>query len=208
MHPPRSSRAIFRLFLAALTLCLLAGVFSFLSAGALAAIGRGNYGSIRWSLNTFSGELNISGSGAIPDFVNDEPAWMEYSDTITRVTIGAGITRIGDNAFSGGGKSCPSLSTLRLPTTLLSIGSHAFEGSGLESVSFPSRLKSVGSHAFAGTPLRTVEMSDSLTQLGEFAFAGSGLTMYRDFEMETDEEVTDEADYVDLSALVNRSNAL
>lgn len=177
MHPPCRSRAIFRLFLAALTLCLLAGVFSFLSAGALAAIGSGNYGSIRWSLNTFSGELKISGSGAIPDFVNDEPAWMEYSDTITSVIIGAGITRIGDNAFSGGGKSCPSLSTLRLPPTLLSIGSHAFEGSGLESVSFPSRLKSVGSHAFAGTPLRTVEMSDSLTQLGEFAFAGSGLTM-------------------------------
>ena len=38
--------------------------------------------------------------------------------------------------------------------------------------------------------------------------AGSGLTMYRDFEMETDEEAESEADYVDLSVLVNRSNAL
>ena len=44
--------------------------------------------------------------------------------------------------------------------------------------------------------------------IGKLIPAGSGLTMYRDFEMETDEENTDEADYVDLSALVNRSNAL
>ena len=44
--------------------------------------------------------------------------------------------------------------------------------------------------------------------IGKLIPAGSGLTMYRDFEMETDDDAESKADYVDLSVLVNRSNAL
>ena len=45
--------------------------------------------------------------------------------------------------------------------------------------------------------------------IGKLIPAGSGLTMYRDFEDKTDDSVADEpAEFVDLSALVGRSNAL
>lgn len=38
--------------------------------------------------------------------------------------------------------------------------------------------------------------------------AGSGLATYRSFEMQTDESIEDEADYVDLSELKKLTNAL
>ena len=44
--------------------------------------------------------------------------------------------------------------------------------------------------------------------IGKLIPAGTGLTMYRDFEAETDEENEEEAEYVDLSALKNLSNAV
>ncbi len=44
--------------------------------------------------------------------------------------------------------------------------------------------------------------------IGKLIPAGSGLTQYRDFETEKDESITGDAQYVDLSVLVGRSNAL
>ena len=45
--------------------------------------------------------------------------------------------------------------------------------------------------------------------IGKLIPAGTGLSMYNDFDIETDEEAASEAeDYVDLSALVGRTNAL
>ncbi len=44
--------------------------------------------------------------------------------------------------------------------------------------------------------------------IGKLIPAGSGLTVYRDFETEKDETITGDAQYVDLSVLVGRSNAL
>lgn len=176
MRPSCRSTVMHRLFCAALTLCLLASVSSFLGIDAMAAINSGSYGAVRWSLNTSSGELKINGSGKIPDFVNSEPAWMKYCDSIKSVNIERGITRIGDNAFCYDGRSCPSLANLSLPVTLLSIGDHAFEGSALKEVSFPKQLKTVGSYAFFDTPLRKLELSGSVAELGMFAFSCTELT--------------------------------
>ena len=44
--------------------------------------------------------------------------------------------------------------------------------------------------------------------IGKLIPAGSGLTVYRDFETEKGETITGDAQYVDLSVLVGRSNAL
>ena len=44
--------------------------------------------------------------------------------------------------------------------------------------------------------------------IGKLIPAGSGLEMYREFEDETDDSASDEVEYVDLSALVGKTNAL
>ena len=44
--------------------------------------------------------------------------------------------------------------------------------------------------------------------IGKIIPAGTGLNIYRDFEDSTDETISSEAEYVDLSALVSKTNAL
>ena len=45
--------------------------------------------------------------------------------------------------------------------------------------------------------------------IGKLIPAGSGLSVYRDFKEETDETIASEAEeYVDLTKLVNKTNAL
>ena len=77
----------------------------------------------------------------------------------------------------------------------------------LSAASFQETTKVLTDAAIKGKVDHLVGLKENVI-IGKLIPAGSGLTMYRDFEMETDEEATDEADYVDLSVLVNRSNAL
>ena len=76
----------------------------------------------------------------------------------------------------------------------------------LSAASFQETTKVLTDAAIKGKVDHLTGLKENVI-IGKLIPAGSGLTMYRDFEMETDEENTDEADYVDLSALVNRSNA-
>ena len=52
---------------------------------------------LTWSLNTQTGMLTISGSGAMTD---EQMPWGALKSTIRSVYIGAGVTHIGDWAFS------------------------------------------------------------------------------------------------------------
>ena len=66
---------------------------------------------VSWTLNTETGVLEISGTGAMKDFTSyDEAPWVDYSTVITSVTVGSGITAIGDYAFS----DCTKLTNLRI----------------------------------------------------------------------------------------------
>ena len=59
-------------------------------------------GNLTWSLDTDTGVLTISGTGDMADYSEDDAApWSEdYKDCIQSVTIGSGVTSIGDYAFS------------------------------------------------------------------------------------------------------------
>ena len=66
---------------------------------------------VSWTLNTEMGVLEISGTGAMKDFTSyDEAPWVDYSSVITSVSVGSGITAIGDYAFS----DCTKLTNLRI----------------------------------------------------------------------------------------------
>ena len=78
----------------------------------------------------------------------------------------------------------------------------------LSAASFQETTKVLTDAAIKGKVDHLVGLKENVI-IGKLIPAGSGLTMYRNFEMETDEEAESEAeDYVDLSVLVNRSNAL
>lgn len=62
--------------------------------------------NVRWSLNTTSGEMTISGTGAMWNYSTDSSApWGAYSSYIKKVTVGNDVTSIGRSAFD----ECTSL---------------------------------------------------------------------------------------------------
>ncbi len=66
---------------------------------------------------------------------------------LTNVTIGNGVTSIGDSAFSG----CRGLTSITIPNNVTSIGGSAFSGcSGLTSITIPDSVTLIGNSAFSG----------------------------------------------------------
>ena len=78
----------------------------------------------------------------------------------------------------------------------------------LSAASFQETTKVLTEAAIKGKVDHLVGLKENVI-IGKLIPAGSGLATYRNFESETDEEIESEPEeYVDLSVLVNRSNAL
>ncbi|MDR2632807.1 MAG: leucine-rich repeat protein [Treponema sp.] len=110
-------------------------------------------------------------------FSKDKKTLVRYpaGKTYTSYTIPAGVTAIGDWAFSG----CSRLTSISIPAGLTAIGSSAFSGcSGLTSISIPAGVTAIGDLAFSGCGgLTSISIPAGVTSIGYGAFYGcSGLT--------------------------------
>lgn len=77
--------------------------------------------SLTWTLD--NGTLNISGTGAMSNYTTgSNTPWYSSREDITSVTIGTGVTSIGDYAFS----QCSNLASITIPNSVTSIGTKAF----------------------------------------------------------------------------------
>lgn len=163
-----------RLTVIALTIALAMGLCV---PSAFAAVNSGDCGTgVRWTFESSSGTLTISGRGAMKDYSYYSPApWADLYRSIRKVTVGEGVTKIGSYAFYEGRRESEyeSLRSLSLASTVESIGNYAFyECSALSSVALPAGLTSIGEYAFGDCKgLRTVTGLDSVTDLGRFAFS-------------------------------------
>lgn len=98
--------------------------------------------------------------------------WMQRSDLL-EVTMGEGVERIEDQAFS----QCNSLTTVNLSTTLNYIGNEAFEYCpNLSEITLPDGVTYIGDSAFENCPITEVNLTEGLEYLGGWSFAGSKLT--------------------------------
>lgn len=91
------------------------------------------------------------------------------------VTIGNGVTDIGDNAFEG----CSGLTSVTIGKSVTTIGRWAFKGcSGLTSISIPNSVTTIGYSAFMNcSGLTSVTIGDGVIIIGGGAFMNcSGLT--------------------------------
>ena len=138
--------------------------------------------NLSWELDS-SGLLTISGKGEMS--WKQEAPWGDYRQNIRSVVIGEGVTTIGANAFAWAN----SLRSLSLPSTLCSIGSCAFNGCNLESVSCPSlvdwleiRFEDGAAHPLAwsttldlgGDSLENLVIPASITSINPYAFVNCG----------------------------------
>ncbi len=111
--------------------------------------------------------LTINGTGDMEDYDDSDAPWSSICEEITTVVIGAGVTSIGNYAFSG----CSGLTSVTIPASVTSIGNYAFSGcSGLTSVTIPASVTSIGECAFGGSGLTCVTIPASVTSIGESAF--------------------------------------
>ena len=84
-----------------------------------AEIGGGN---LTWTFDTATGELIISGKGAMAGYNGMTAPWYSYKDKITEVTIEDGVTTIGGGAFFG----CPGLTSILIVKSIKNIGAASF----------------------------------------------------------------------------------
>ena len=88
------------------------------------------------------------------------------------VTIGGKewkIVHIRDGAFEG----CRDIRSVRLPTSLETVGNNAFcNCSSLGKLELPRHLKTIGDNAFAFTALEELPFQDYLEEIGNMAFYG------------------------------------
>jgi DNA-directed RNA polymerase subunit beta' len=79
--------------------------------------------------------------------------------------------------------------------------------SWMSAASFQETNKVLTDAAIKGKVDRLVGLKENVI-IGKIIPAGTGLSLYRDFEDNMDETISSEAEYVDLSALVSKTNAL
>ena len=108
------------------------------------------------------------------DGINSNPVTMQNrlylnGEVVREVVIPEGVTSIGDYAF----KSCVSLISISLPSSLTSIGTDAFEYTSLTTIHFPNNLKSIGSGAFECCNLTSISIPKSVESIEGSTFAGN-----------------------------------
>ena len=166
-----------------------------------------------WSLDTETGILTISGSGAmnssnrpwdtyrsyvtsliIEDEVTNVGAYVFYDHSnLASITIGNSVTTIGEYAFY----ECTSLTSITIPDNVTSIGDWSFTWcTGLTSVTIGSGVTYIGEFSFRNcSSLTSITIPDNVTTIGQFAFAycsnlesvtiGSGVTSIGSYAFNT-----------------------
>ena len=129
------------------------------------------YDDVKWTLDTETGVLSITGTGRMVDFpsTSSNPWGSRFSSHTKSVVVSDGVLNIGSYAFSG----CANLESITIPDSVTSIGNSAFYGcTSLTSVTIPDSVTSIGSHAFYNCDrLTSIVIPDSVTSIGDSAFA-------------------------------------
>lgn len=109
------------------------------------------------------------------DYVNaSDVPWYSYRAEIEKVSIGSGVTNIGNNAFNG----CANLTGATIAASVTAIGNYAFSNcANLALTALPSGVTTIGRAAFDScTGLVRLSLPASLTTMGIGVFSAcSGL---------------------------------
>ena len=147
----------------------------------------GKNGTLQWKISN-KGVLTITGSGEMKDYDRNNqeaPSWETAANQedgtkvpVYSVDIESGVTSVGAYAFFGN----KDLSSVSLPSTVVSIGRSAFRESNIISIAIPGSVESVGDDAFRECKsLASVDIAEGVKTIGERAFHGCIALGYVDF---------------------------
>lgn len=87
--------------------------------------------------------------------------------SLSTVIVPAGMTVIPRYAF----RNLPNIKHINLPNSIMMIGSHAFQNSGIRSIDIPDNVTYIGSWTFQNcTYLEKIDFPEKLTKIESFAF--------------------------------------
>lgn len=124
--------------------------------------------SLTWEI-TNAGRLIVEGIGDMYDFTyEDLSPWDEYKGKVRGISIGVGVTSIGDYAFL----NCTALEYVKIAESVTSIGESAFAYcSNLVFVTIPEGVIEIKGFAFADcVSLRAVDISSTVEFIEERTF--------------------------------------
>lgn len=124
--------------------------------------------NLTWKLDT-DGTLTISGTGDMWDYEYASSPWYSYNSSIERIIVEEGVTRIGSYAFYRVSlyRTSSDHSLISLPSTLLSIGSYAFEYSTYSAPLYlPENLKIIEYNAFDHSDFTEIYIPASVEKIG------------------------------------------
>ena len=102
----------------------------------------------------------------IPASVQENQSGVWYMPALNTVIVEEGATSI------GGIFSCPALTTVKLPSTLKTIGEDAFfDCTSLTNITLPNSLERIGRFAFLNTGFTTISIPSSVKKIDQWAFA-------------------------------------
>ena len=163
----------YRLICGLLAICMLVSAAPFF-AGAAEAATEGTCGkNLTWSLDTETGVLTVSGTGAMTNFeVNNSGStapWMNFRNDISKVILEEGVTSVGAYAFS----YCYHLKEISFPSTLRTIKNDVFYWCNIKGdLKLPVGLKTIGDRAFynACSYTETITVPGTVKTIGQEAF--------------------------------------
>ena len=126
-------------------------------------------GSAFWTVE--GSVLTISGSGAMDDYEMYQNAapWRNWRESITKVTVEPGITKIGRAAFFG----CTSVTEVNIPDSVTEIGQWAlWSCSSLKSLKIPASVTSVGQNMLVNCPELTEITTPGLKNFSQISALG------------------------------------
>ncbi len=130
--------------------------------------------NIRWSYDTGTRVLTVSGSGEI--LMNQtgwRPGWDKCKSTwkAKKIVFRGNITKIGGYTFESTFEGYHAVTSVELPESLKEIGDWAFRGmKSLKRIRLPSGLKKIGASAFGYSGLEKVTLPAGLARVGEDVF--------------------------------------
>ena len=139
--------------------------------------------NIKYNIDTGTGVLTLTGSGATNNYSNmnvnfgssiKRCPWYNSRDSIKRVVISEGVTVLGNYLFF----EMTSVQTVILPSTVTGVNRYAFAGcTALSTVNLQdTKITKIGLNAFEDdAKFTTLRLPETLTEIGDFAFRKAGI---------------------------------
>jgi hypothetical protein len=106
------------------------------------------------------------GSLLIPNTVTNIGPAAFFNEPVTNIVLPSGLTAISSNLCG----SCRALTAITIPAGVTDLGDDAFAYSGLTQITLPPGLKHLGQGVFQFTPLMNLIVPDNVTEIGDFDF--------------------------------------